>query len=118
MIEDNNVEFGAIKIHNEAIADIVYSALREIEGVSLPPLSFSDRLLVFFGKASYSGIKVNIDKDNQISIDIKIFVRYGTNIPLLSRHVQETVRSAVERMAEINLKDINVNIRGIERGSQ
>ena len=117
MIEEHNLDFGSIKIHKEAIADITSSALKEIEGVAFPPLRPQDRLLEFFGKKSYSGIKVVIDKDNQISIELKVLVRYGTNIPMIGRQVQEAVRTAVERMAEINLKDIHVNIRGIERGS-
>lgn len=117
MIEESNIDFGSIKIHKEAIADIVASALKEVEGVALPPSSPKDRLLEFLGKKSYSGINILIDKDNQVGIDIKILIHYGANISLIGHQVQDVVRMAVERMAEINLKDINVSIRGIERGN-
>ena len=118
MIEENNVDFGSIQVHKEAIADITVSAISEIEGVSLVPRGPRDRMLEFFGKKRYSGIKVNIDKDNQVSIYVNVLIRYGANIPTVGRHVQETVRDAVERITDINLKDVHVNVCGIERGSQ
>ena len=117
MIEENNVDFGSIQVHKEAIADIAVAAIREIEGVNLTPKGLKDSFLEFFGKKSYSGIKIAIDKDNQINIELKIFVRYGANIPTIGRQVQEAVRTAVEKIADINIKDININVCGIERGN-
>ena len=46
--ENSNVEFGNIQVHREAIADLVSSALSEIEGVGLIPVSPRDRFLEFF----------------------------------------------------------------------
>ena len=117
MIEENNAEFGKIHVHKEALADITAEAIKEIEGASLVPLGHADRFLEFFGKKSYSGIKISIDKDGQISIDVQIVVKYGTNIPTVGHRAQEAVRSAIERIADINIKDINVNVCGIERGN-
>lgn len=118
MLDENfsTVDFGAVNIHKEAIADITFSAISEIEGVGLIPKTPEDRLLEFFGKKRYSGIIISIDKDHQISIEVKIQVRYGINIPTIARQVQEAVRVAVEKIADINLKDVNVNVCGIERG--
>lgn len=117
MFEDSNVDFGAIQIHKEAIADIAASAISEVKGVSLITKSLTDSFLEFFKKKSYSGIRIQVDKDNQITIDLQIIVRYGMNIPLVGRQVQEAVRNAVEKLADVNLKDINVNICGMERGT-
>ncbi len=118
MLEQNNIDFGAIQIHKEAIADIVAAAIKDVEGINLIPKTSADSLLEFFGKKSYSGVKVDIDKDHQITINLKIVVRYGINIPVIGRQVQETIRMAVEKLTDVNLKDINVNICGMERGSQ
>lgn len=117
MIEENNVEFGKIHVHKEALADIAAEALNEIEGVSLVPARPADRFLEFFGKKSYSGIKISIDKDGQITIDVQIVVKYGASIPAVGHRAQEAVRLAIERIADINIKDINVNVCGIERGN-
>jgi len=117
VIEENNVDFGSIQIHKEALADIVFSAISEIEGVSLVPKSVKDRFLEFLGKKRYSGIKVAIDNDKQITIEVKIFVRYGMNISTIGRQVQESIRSAIDKTAEVSLKDVNVNVCGMERGN-
>ncbi len=115
--EANNLEFGKIHVHKEALADIAASAINEIEGVGLVPIGPRDRFLEFFGKKRYSGIKILIDKDGQITIDLKIIVKYGTSIPTAGHQAQEAVRSAIERTADLHIKDINVNVCGIERGS-
>ena len=117
MIDENNVDFGSIQIHKEALADITFAAIGEVEGVSLVANNAQDRLLEFFGKKRYSGIKITIDKDNQITIAVKIRARYGINIPTIARQVQESIRIAAEKIADINLKEIDVNVCGIERGS-
>lgn len=118
MLDQNNIDFGAIQIHKEAIADIVASAMKDVEGVSLVPKSLADSLLEFLGKKSYSGVRIEIDKDLQVTIHLKIVVRYGINIPMIGRQAQEVIRMAVEKLTDVNLKDININICGMERGSQ
>jgi len=115
--EANNLEFGKIHVHKEALADIAASAISEIEGVGVVPTGLKDRFLEFFGKKRYSGIKILIYKDGQITIDLKIVVKYGTNISTVGHQIQEAVRSAIGRTAGLHIKDINVNICGIERGS-
>ena len=40
------------------------------------------------------------------------------NIPDIGRHVQDVVRSMVQKTVDIGLKEINVNIQGIERGGK
>ena len=116
MIGESNIDFGSVHIHEKAIADIASSAVSEIEGVSVIPDDWKDKALEYFGRKKYSGITVTIDKDHQVSIEVKILVRYGVNIPEVGRQVQEAVRIAVEKIADISLKDINVNIQGVERG--
>ncbi len=116
MIDQGNIDFGMIRVHKEAIADLVFSAFSEIEGVSLISNGLQGRFFEYFGKKRYSGIKIQIDKDGQITILIRMLVRYGINISTVGRQVQEAVRTAVERTADLNVKDININVCGIERG--
>ena len=115
MIEENKLDFGSIHIHKKAIADIALTTINDIEGVGLMPKEFVDKVLEFFGKKNYSGIKVTIDKDGQVEIDIGIYVRYGLNIPEIANQVQDAIKLAIEKMADIHLREINVNIQGIER---
>ena len=122
MTEEDRIGFGSIQIHKKVLADIAMSAIREIGGVDVVPLDAKGWILSLIGKRDPSGIEVFIDKENQVSLEIKIYVQYGINIPDIARQVQDSVRNAVQKTAEINLKDVHVNIQGIvtekERGSQ
>ena len=118
MIDSSRVDFGSVQIHKRAIADITFSALNEIEGVSLVPNDVISKVRNYFGDKHYSGIIVSIDKNSQVAIEVKVRVRYGIAVQDVARQVQEAVRTAVERTVDITLRDVNVNVHGIERGSQ
>ena len=72
-------------------------------------------LFDIFGYKNYPGVSVFVDPDGQISIKIRVTVEYGINIPMVAQHIQELVRSAVERSVDIELREINVNIQSVER---
>ena len=114
----NNLDLGSVQVHKKAIAEIVYSAATSIDGVSFPFQNFSDKFYEFLSFKVYPGINVDIDENYNISIEIKVIVRFGLNIADVAAQIQETVKSAIEQMVDINLKDINVNIVGVERGTK
>ncbi len=115
-MEDTKIEIGSIHIHKKVLADITVSVVKDIEGVSLAPKDVRTKFLEFFGRQNYSGIEVLIDKDSQVSLEVKLCVRYGIYIPDIARQVQDSIRGAIERTTDIRLKDIHINIQSIERG--
>ena len=60
------------------------------------------------------GVEIKVE-DGDVTLDLQILVRFGMNIPDAARQVQETIKSAVDKTLDINLKDINVNVQGIEK---
>ena len=118
MKEDNELDFGAIKIHKKAIAEIVLTAINSIESVSLLQQDFLGTMVELVGGRHYPGIAVVIDKSNQVTIGVKIKIRYGLNIQEVARHVQDVVKSAIEKTVDIDIKDIHVVVYGIERGEK
>ena len=116
MREDSNIDFGSIQIHKKVLADITATAISDIDGVKLIDKDLMSQFFELLGKKNCPGVIVNIDKNNQVSLEIRVRIRYGVNIPDMARHIQDVVRSAVERTADVQLKDINVNVQGIERG--
>ncbi len=118
MNEFNKVDLGAITIHKNVIAEIALVAIKEIEGVSLISKDFKNHFLDLIGIKSYPGLCVNVDKNNQVNIDVKIRVRYGMNMLDIAKQAQDAIRSALEKVVEIDLKDINISIHGIERGQE
>ncbi len=117
MSEENKINFGSIQIHKKVLADIASTAIEEIDGVHLRDAEFSSFFRNLFNRQSSSGVRVSVDSDNQVSIEVKITVKYGLNIPDIAGQVQEKIRTNVERTADVMLKDVHVNIQGIERGN-
>ena len=118
MIHDNKVDLGSIQIHKKVVADIAGAALSEIEGAHLGPKSLGQQFLEIFSPKSSPGIIVTLDKNGQVSIELMVYINYGINIPDIARQIQDVVRVAVERTTDIHLREINVNVQGIERGKK
>ena len=116
MRPDNKVNLGSIQVHRNVIADICSVAIAEVEGVILARNGQYERLLGLLGIRRNSSVDVKVDPRNQVSVVIKVSVRYGLNLSDVSRRIQDVVMTAVEQMADINLSDVDVSIQGIERG--
>ena len=114
----SKIDLGSVQVHKHALAEIASYALSEIDGVSLIPKNPLDYLLELTGYKGFPGIVVKVYSSDDVSMEVKVRIRYGLNIPDMSRYIQSTVRSAIEKTTNIHLKDINVNIQGIERRAE
>ncbi len=110
------MNLGIIQVHKRVIADICTAAISEVEGVSMARNVMLEDLCGFVGSRKNSAVDVRMDASGQVSVVVKVMVRYGLNLADVSRRVQDVVMTAVEKMADINLKDVDVSIQGIERG--
>ncbi|MBM3246697.1 MAG: Asp23/Gls24 family envelope stress response protein [Candidatus Omnitrophica bacterium] len=114
--EESRTDLGRIRIHKNVIASISSIASCEIDGVKRIGRDFKSGLLELAGKKSLSAIKITIDKNEDVKIEIPLVIKYGFNIPDIANRVQENVRSALEKMTNLSIKDININVQSIERG--
>ncbi|MFA5145213.1 MAG: Asp23/Gls24 family envelope stress response protein [Candidatus Omnitrophota bacterium] len=108
--------FGTIKIHKKVIASISSLAAAEVEGVKRVGGDLKSGFLELIGKRSLSAINVEISKSEEVGLEIPLVIKYGYNIPDIAGRVQENVRNALEKMTNLSIKDININVQGIERG--
>lgn len=115
--EESRTDFGAVRIHRNVIASIAAIAAVEIEGVKRIGSDFKSGIMELIGKKSLAAIKVEFDKNEEIKVEIPIIIKYGFNIPSVAGKIQENVRNALEKMTNLSIKDININIQGIERGN-
>lgn len=106
---------GTIKIHKNVIASISSLAAGEIEGVQCVGTNSKNGLIELISKKLLSHIKVEIDKSDEVKVEIPLVIKYGYNIPDIANKVQENVRNALEKMTNLSIKDININVQGIER---
>lgn len=114
MHEGSRTDFGVIKIHKNVIASIASLAATEIEGVKR--VGVKGGILELLGKNSLASIRVDINKHEEVTVWLPLIIQYGFNIPDVSSRVQESVRQALEKMTNLSIADININVQGIERG--
>jgi uncharacterized alkaline shock family protein YloU len=113
--EESRTELGTIRIHKNVIASIASLAAVEIEGVKRIGGDLKSGLLEFIGKKFLSAINVEFNKNEEAKVEIPLVVRYGYNIPEVANRVQENVRNSLEKMTNLSIKDVNVNVQGVEK---
>jgi uncharacterized alkaline shock family protein YloU len=104
-----------VKISARAIASIAYLAATEIEGVKGTARDFKTIFFELLNRKNQGGIRVKLDKNNEVKIKISLVTKYGYSIPDVAAKVQENVYRALEKMAGINIKDIDINVRQVEK---
>ena len=115
MQQDNTVDLGVVQIHKKVIGDIAAASIKEIPGVGLATVGIIGSIAEAFGYKNYPSDSVTVDKDQQVSLEIRVIIDYGINIPLVARQIQDVIARAVGDAVDINLKEINVNIQAVER---
>lgn len=117
MKKETKTQLGSIRIHQDVIASIASTAAIQTEGVAAIGTTLTAKLYSLIGKKNGPGISVEIDKNGEISIEVPVIAKYGIYIPDLAGRVQDNISSALEKMTDSVIKDINVNIQGIERST-
>lgn len=113
--DESRTDLGAIRIHKNVIASIAALAALETAGVKRIGGDFKSGLLQLIGNKNLAAIRVEFGKNEEVKVEIPLVIKYGFNIPEASSKVQENVRLALEKMTNLSLKDINVNVQGIEK---
>lgn len=113
--EESRTDLGTIRIHKNVIASIAAIAAMEIAGVKRVRSGFRGGILELIGKKPLTAIKVEIDKNEEVGVGIPLIIKYGFNIPDIANRVQENVRGALEKMTNLSIKDVNINVAGIEK---
>ncbi|HBG60979.1 MAG: hypothetical protein A2Y03_10950 [Omnitrophica WOR_2 bacterium GWF2_38_59] len=116
MREGNTIDLGSIQVHKKVIEEIIDNSIKDMEGVSLVEENLSEKFFGLFGKKSCPGISIKMLDEGQLSVEVKVIVRYGLNIPETARQIQDMIKMSLDKTIDLDLKNINVNIHGIERG--
>ena len=117
MTHIQKLDLGSVQIHKKALAEIVSMAVSEVTGARLIPKNLKQRVWEIFGDQEIPGVDVTVDPQHHLSLEVKVIISYGLNIPDMARQIQNAIRAAMERSVDIIIKEINVNIHGIERGN-
>ena len=109
---------GKVQIADEVVAIIAGLAATEIEGVKSMAGNITNELVSKLGMKNLSkGVKVNVSEEN-VSVDLALNIRYGYEIPVVSKKVQEKVKSAIETMTGLEVSVVNIKIAGVDVEAQ
>lgn len=109
-------DLGKIRVHKKVIASIALIAAKEIEGVVKIGGDTKTAIFNFLGDKNNTGsIDVELDKNGDAAIRIPVVIKYGFSLPDVAAKIQENVRLSVERMTDVAVKDVNVDIQSVEK---
>ena len=99
-------ENGSVLIAEEVLVNIISVAVSEVEGAEL-----SGKPGINWGK----GIKLTIDEESRVAVKCYINVDFNQSVVAIAANVQENVASALESMAGVTVKGVNISVVGIIR---
>ena len=98
-IRENVSNIGEVRVADEVVAIIAGLAATEIEGVKSMAGNITNEL-------------------ENVSVDLALNIRYGYEIPVVSKKVQEKVKSAIETMTGLEVSVVNIKIAGVDVEAQ
>ena len=111
----NVQENGSVMISEDVIISIVSHAVSEVEGVvsisSKPVAELADMI----GKKWGKGMRIAINENNDLIIDVDVIIGYGQSVVALAGVVQTAIIGAVQSMTGVENVTVNVNVCGIAR---
>lgn len=111
VLQEENV--GAVQIANDVVEMIAALAATEVEGVFSMAGNITHELMSKVGVKNLSkGVKADI-YNKMVTVDAAIVVEYGYNIPVVSQKVQSKIKTAIENMTDLEVKDVNIRIAGV-----
>ena len=108
-------EYGSIFISNDVITNIIGISAIECYGlVGMASKSATDGIVKLLKKDNLSqGVKIVIDENNNVSIDLFVIVQFGTKISVVAENIIEKVKYSVEKFTGLSVQKVNVNIEEV-----
>ena len=105
-----SINIGEVHISDEVVAIIAGLAATEIEGVQSMAGNITNELVSKLGMKNLSkGVKVTIS-DESVEVSLALNIKYGYEIPAVSKKVQDKVKSAIETMTGLTVTAVNIKI--------
>ena len=108
-----SINIGEVHISDEVVAIIAGLAATEVDGVCSMAGNITNELVSKLGMKRLSkGVKVTISEKNVV-VDVALNIKYGYEIPAVSKKVQDKVKSAIETMTGLEVTAVNIKIASL-----
>lgn len=113
-LDDTPTPTGRVEIAEPAIVSVIHEAVLSCYGVvDMGPRSVQSALRRRLRRSDPSrGISIETG-DDHVQIELSIVVEYGTPIFTVAQNVMQTVKFQVERMLDMQVDRVNVNVDGL-----
>ena len=114
---ESTSELGEVRIHENVISALVRKSALGVEGVSrLAGNALVDNIAEFVGsrRMQSRAISIEMGENNRVSIEVKINILFGFNIPQVSQAVQKAVLEGVESVTGMTVTKVHVVVQEIE----
>ncbi|SEN76115.1 Asp23/Gls24 family envelope stress response protein [Lihuaxuella thermophila] len=102
-----------LKFSTEVIETIAGIAASEIDGIVSMSGGVVEDFVERFGRKNLSkGVSVDIE-EQELRIDLKVIVEYGTNVPDLYQKASLAVEKAIENMTGLHVVEVNMYVEGV-----
>ncbi len=107
---------GDVLCNDSMILSIITLSAKEISGIASMDNSFASKLKGKTNKNYFEGASFKyINKDyNEIIVDVYVNVFANYNVSEIAYKVQQNIMTAVQNMAGIKVKKVNVHVVGVE----
>lgn len=110
---EKNTNIGIVQIADDVVAIIAGLAATEVKGVASMAGNITKEIISKLGMKNLSkGVKVEVAEEN-VNVSVAINIEYGYNVPAVSEQVQDKVKTAIENMTGLTVKEVNVSIAGV-----
>ena len=108
-------KLGKIVIDSDVIATYAGSVAVECFGiVGMAAVNMKDGLVKLLKKDYLNhGISVEVDENNEITLDFHVIVSYGVSIATVSDNLMDTVKYKVEAFTGMTVKNMNIFVEGV-----
>lgn len=111
--EPKEDQVGHVMIADDVVTTIAAFAATETKGVtSLAGGIVSEAIGKMSRKNLQKGVKVET-VDGVVNAQITIHIDYGYNIPEICATVQDKVKSAIEIMTGLTVREVNIQVAGV-----
>ncbi len=110
-----NSDIGDILIDNSVIAKCAGNIAIECFGiVGMATVSMADGIVKLVKRENLAkGINVEIDDDNNITLNFHVIVAYGVSISAVADNLISNVKYQVEEITGLKVKKINIYVEGV-----
>ena len=104
---------GTVEIADEVISTIAALAATEVEGVASIIGGITHEKAARAGSRALSrGVKVEVENQS-VKVSLIILMKYAYNIPETTAKVQERVKTTLETMTGLGVKEVNVSVADV-----